>query len=71
MVDNVVASVHSEWFLDAAFGRMGFTALLPSAYQVKLSACPHSKALIWALHLQACTALIRNACGCDLSQDHC
>ena len=34
VVDDVVASVHSEWFLDDLFDSIGVTDLLPHAYQV-------------------------------------
>ena len=37
IVDGVVASVHSDWFLDPMFDSMGFTHLLPSTYQLLLT----------------------------------
>lgn len=36
IVDDVVASVHSEWFLDGLFDSLDITHLLPYAYQVIL-----------------------------------
>ncbi|MCO5595872.1 hypothetical protein L7F22_049923 [Adiantum nelumboides] len=37
VVDGVVASVHSEWFLDPLLDAMGLTHWLPFAYQILLS----------------------------------
>ncbi|KAI5077501.1 hypothetical protein GOP47_0007912 [Adiantum capillus-veneris] len=37
VVDGVVASVHSEWFLDPFLDAMGLTHWLPSTYQILLS----------------------------------
>jgi hypothetical protein len=37
IVDRVVASVHTRWFLDALFDRLGVAHLLPSAYEFILS----------------------------------
>ena len=34
VVGHVVASVHSKWFLDGMFDRLGWTSSLPGAYQV-------------------------------------
>jgi hypothetical protein len=36
VINGGVASVHSDWFLDGVFDKMGLTHLLPAAYQV----CP-------------------------------
>ena len=36
VVNGVVATVHSRWFLDYAFDALGLTAHLPEAYQVCL-----------------------------------
>ncbi|CAL8465466.1 g5002 [Coccomyxa elongata] len=37
LVDGMVASVHSDWFLDATFDALRITGWLPGAYQVVLS----------------------------------
>ena len=34
VVNGVAATVHSRWFLDSVFDKMGLTAHLPEAYQV-------------------------------------
>ena len=34
VVDDVVASVHSDWFLDPLFDWLNITHLLPATYQV-------------------------------------
>ena len=36
VVNGVVATVHSRWFLDTALDTLGLTAFLPGAYQVSL-----------------------------------
>lgn len=36
IVDGVVASVHSDWFLDTALNALGVPGWLPVAYQVQL-----------------------------------
>lgn len=33
-MNDVVASVHSDWFLDEVFDVLGVTHMLPTAYQV-------------------------------------
>ena len=35
LVNGMVASVHSDWFLDAAFDALDISGWLPSAYQVR------------------------------------
>lgn len=35
-VDGVLASIHSEWFLDGMFDALGMTSLVPTAYQASL-----------------------------------
>ncbi|XP_024520612.1 warthog protein 6-like [Selaginella moellendorffii] len=37
MVNNVLASAHSEWFLDSIFDAVGATEYLPYAYQAVLA----------------------------------
>ena len=37
IVDGVVASVHTQWFLDPLFDNLGITHLLPSSYQLIMS----------------------------------
>lgn len=34
VIDNVIASVHSRWFLDDLFDKWGLTSAIPAAYQV-------------------------------------
>ena len=45
LVNDVAASVHSEWFLDDLFDSLKLTALLPAAYQV--SNPTHGLLCIW------------------------
>jgi len=40
VVDGVVASVHSNWFADAAMDRLGLTHALPALYQVRSLTTP-------------------------------
>ena len=37
LVDGVLASAHSEWFLDSTARHLGMTSLLPSVYQATLA----------------------------------
>lgn len=37
IIDGVATSVHSEWFLDPLFEKLGLVAWLPAAYQAVLS----------------------------------
>ncbi|EFJ13332.1 hypothetical protein SELMODRAFT_446381 [Selaginella moellendorffii] len=37
LVNDIVASVHSEWFLDSLFDALGVSQYLPSSYQLLLS----------------------------------
>ena len=45
VVGHVVASVHSQWFLDGIFDRLGWTSRLPGAYQVIRLAM--GRAIMW------------------------
>lgn len=46
LVNDVAASVHSEWFLDDLFDSLKLTALLPAAYQIILAP---ARALLFVL----------------------
>lgn len=36
IVDGVLASVHSDWFLDGIFDALSLTSALPAAYQASI-----------------------------------
>lgn len=71
LVNDVAASVHSEWFLDDLFDSLKLTALLPAAYQVSTPAhgllciCPCSSKSLWyvekycTLYPPVCSLLAR------------
>lgn len=65
VVDGVAATVHSRWFLDASFDRLGLTAHIPAAYQASFPAwilswlpkLPFSLAVSWLTLLAHCCVM--------------
>ena len=71
IVDGVVASVHSDWFLDTALNALGVPGWLPVAYQVQLlcalEECRHCR---FSEELTACRQGIftMGLCNADLTR---